>query len=79
MFTPGERFIYSYTKEFARSCLGQNHILVGCCITMYCVLVVYRDRLFAQNQLQMAPMEVLALVNKRLVSESDKKMDHFPF
>ena len=40
---------------------------------MYCVLVAFRDSLFAQNQLKMASMDVLALLNKRDGSESDKK------
>ena len=40
---------------------------------MYYVLVAFKDNLFAQNQLKIASMDVLALLNKRDGFESDKK------
>ena len=40
---------------------------------MYCALVAFKDSLFAQNQLKIVSMDVLALLNNRDGFESDKK------
>ena len=40
---------------------------------MYCVLVAFKDTLFAQTQLKIASMDMLALLNKRDGFESDKR------
>ena len=48
----------------------QNMFIPG---EWYCVLVAFKDSLLAQNQLKIASMDVLALLNKRDGLESDKK------
>ena len=42
-------------------------------INMYCVLIVLRDSLFAQNQLKIASRLRFALLNKLIGIESDRK------
>ena len=61
------------TLSIVRMCADKSNVLLGGCITMYYLLVAFRDSLFSQNQLKMVTMGVLALLNKRDDLESDKK------
>ena len=47
------------TLSIIRLYVDKSNVLGGC-ITMYCVLVAFKDSLFAHNQLQIASMDVLA-------------------